>query len=387
MTADTKTPGRLDDILSDDRRWYVFGDERFIRVSTVLEHADKEGLRRWSAQLAAGAAIDDLPRLITATRTKACGNTWKRCQHDYRQRCSDCPCHACLPCVRKWMENRHYGEAARRADEGTRVHDVIEHWVLNGGDLISYEPDIAVYVDQFLTWVKDYGLTPDSWEMSEATVINRTHGYAGTLDTILRIHADATELAAKHVASVLGLPVSQVRGRSVSNIVDAKTREKEEAKLYPEHALQQTPYKRAEVVRLRDGREFPMPQTDAAVILQLRPDGYLFRPVVTDDETFAAFLSLLSFARWHMEFATASVSSRTFKVPAEPKPAKAAKTVAPAKRAPAKKAAPRKRLTTKLEDVPEPGRTPETRPTSAILASVARRHTPAMSPAGDEIPF
>lgn len=329
MSVDT-APGHLDHFLSKDKRFYVFGEgedqETLMRVSTALEHLDKEGLRRWAAGLATDAALDELPKLIKAIRTKDCGNTFKRHRHDdWRIKCVDCACGECRTCVRKWLANRHYYETSRRAEEGTRVHDVAEHWVLNGGVTPPHAEDIAIYVKQWLQWADDYGLTPDSWEMTEATVINRQYGYAGTLDGIITVHADATPLAADLVARVLALPLSQVAGKSARVIADAKSREKEEAQLYPEYSLQQTAYRNGEVVRLRDGREFPLPETDGAIIVQVRPDGYLCRPVATDDATFAAFLSVLSFAKWHLEFATASVSSRSFKVPKEP--AKPKKTV------------------------------------------------------------
>jgi hypothetical protein len=357
MSVDT-TPrtGPANAVTNDEgHRWYIFGEgdqeERYLSVTTALGLAgNPDGLIRWAAGLAADAAIDALPKLIRSTRIRECGNTYKRCQHDFRMRCTTCPCGECGPCVRKWVANRHYYESSRRAEEGKRAHNVQEWWALNNGELPTHEDDIAPYVKQFLQWVADYGLTPDDWEMSEATIINRTHGYAGTLDAIITIHADRTDLAARFVAMVLAQPLSQVTGKSVRTLVDTKTREKavdtkNPAKLYPEHALQQTGYRYGEVVRLRDGREEPMPLTDGAAILQIRPDGYLFRPVVTDDTTFRAFLSALNFAKWHFEFATKSISPRTFTVPKEPaapKPAKAAAT----KRAPAKKAAPKKRVTT-----------------------------------------
>lgn len=245
--------------------------------------------------------------------------------------------------------------------------------------------------------------------MAEATVINRQYGYAGTLDAIVTIRADRTELAAQFVGRVLGIPASQTAGKAARTLVDTKSREKEEAKLYPEHALQQAGYRNGEVVRLRDGREIPLPRTDGAAILQVRPDGYLFQPVVTDDSTFGAFLSVLAFAKWHLGSATASVSSRSFPLPKEPKPepkAQAAKAaIDPAtvivcerpRRAPAKKAAPRK---TVKAATPEPEAlipAPPARPLKAVAAeqSATLRSMVRMpegsvhpdSPYGDEVPF
>lgn len=338
MTTTTTRPGPANSITSEEgMRWYVFGEgdteERYVSVTTALGLVDKEGLRRWATLLSADAALDQLPRLIKATLTAECGNTWKRCTHDHRVTCSTCPCSNCLPCVRRWVANRHYYESRRRADEGARLHDVAEHWVLHDGEILAHDEDIAAYVKSWQEWIADYGLTPGSWEMTEATVISREYSYAGTLDGIVTVGSTASPAAAELVAKVYGLPLSAVvdEPRAVRLIVDFKTREKPEPRLYPEHALQQAAYRNAEVVRLPDGTEVPLPATDAAVIVQVRPDGYLCQPVVTDDRTFGAFLSELAYARWHFEYATASVSPLSFKVPAEPKPAKRATKAAATK--------------------------------------------------------
>lgn len=404
MTAGTLEHRGPANAISDEegRRWYVFGEgddaERFVSVTTALSVVQKEGLIRWATWESADAAFEELPKLARSLLRRECGNTYKRCQHDFRVRCVDCPCGECPTCMRKWIANRHYGITSRRAEEGTRVHDIVEHWVLNGGVVAPHGDDIAPYVAQFLAWVADYGLTPDAWEMAEATVINREYGYAGTLDAIVTFRADAGQLSAELVAKMLGITVSQATAehRAVTVIVDLKSREKEEAKLYPEYALQEAGYRNGQVVRLRDGREIPMPATDGAVIVQVRPDGYLCRPVIADDTTFGAFLAVLNLARWYFEHATASVSSRSFKVPKEPeapKPARAPRA-APAKKA----AAPRKsakRAGVAIQDVPEPTLpidAPAARPVksmSAIMQSVSRplADPDPDSPYGDDIPF
>lgn len=405
MSTDTRTPGHLDQMLSADRRYYQWGEgenlERYLRVSTALDLVGEgDGLMRWATGLSAEAALDVLPKLIRATRIKDCGRTHSRCGsgpngHDYRIRCTACPCTECAPCLQLWVANRHYYESSRRAEEGTRVHDVTEHWILTGGEIKPHDEDIAIYVKQWLGWVADYGLTPDSWEMSEATVVNRQYGYAGTLDGILTIRADATVLAADLVAKILQVPPSQTAGRTVKVIADLKSREKEEAKLFADMALQQTGYRNAETVRLRDGREFPLPPTDGAIIVQVRPDGYLCRPVASDDATFGAFLSALSYAKWHIDSATASVSSRTFKTPKEPPAPKPVKTVPAARKtAPRKatKAAPAK-ATEPEALIPAPPAKPlrETAlAQSAQLRSMTRQPAQTVhpdSPFQDNIPF
>lgn len=329
-------------------RWYPIGDDLFMSVTAGIGMVgDPLGLMMWSAGLAAKEALNELPRLIRATRLRECGRSYNRCQHEKKVRCERCPCNECPTCVVRWMSNRHFDESSRRANEGKRAHDVFEHWALHDGEILPHDDDIKPFVAAFLSWVSDYGITPADWEMAEATVVNRTQGYAGTLDVILTLYADRTEKARAAVAKILRLPKADASDRAVI-IVDYKSKEKE-ATARKEYALQEAAYKHAETVVLRDGTEVPMPKTDGAAILQVRSDGgYDFDPVLADEDTFNVFLAVLTAADWYLNGdATAAVSRRTFKA-ARPEPTKRdlvkaglepAEPKARARKAPAKKAA------------------------------------------------
>lgn len=318
--------GPANSATSDDGiRWYTFGEgtqaeERFLSVTSALKVINKEGLLRWATALSADAALDELPRLVRATRTLECGHTFNRCSHDPQVTCIDCPCQQCASCVRRYLANRHYYESRRRAEEGIAVHDVAEWWALHDGELPESDPDVAPYVASFQAWLADYALTPDSWLMAEGTVINRAEQYAGTLDGILTIAADASPAAAKLAARILGVPLSQTAGNTVTVIVDFKTREKNQARLYVEHALQLAAYRNAAVVRIKgaDQEEVALPDVDGAIVVQLRPDGYLCQPVVADELTYTAFLAVAAYARWMHEYGTAAISPRAFPIPVEP---------------------------------------------------------------------
>lgn len=336
----------------EGRRWYTFpGEERLLSVSTATGVIGSEGLVIWSANLAAAAAFVELPTIITSSRIKPCERTWNRCKHDdWRSRCERCPCGTCRTCVTKWLADRHHAESGRRSDEGTRTHDVIEWWALHNGEIRPHAQDIAPYVAAFLAFVAEYGLTPASFLVSECTVISRAHRYAGTTDGIIRFDARATPAAAELVARVLfaageyqefandrdALIAAVVRdSRTVDLVFDTKTQEKtrEKAKFYPDQALQDAGYRHAPVIRIKDTDvETAMPDTDGGLILQLRPDGFTPRLVVSDDATFEAFLHALELCRWLLERGTAAVSSRSFPLPPKKK--------APAKRAPRDAAAP-----------------------------------------------
>lgn len=334
--------------ITDDEtglRWYVFGDERFLSVTSAFHAIAKGGLVIWSATLAAENAFIELPTIVTASRKKPCERTSNRCKHDdWRIKCERCPCGECKACVTKWLADRHRVESRRRADEGTRTHDVIEWWVLHGGEIRGHDNDIRPYVAAFEAWVAEYGLTPDSFLFTEGTVINRADRFAGTTDGAIRFDSTATEASAKLVARVLrargeyahiktgaALVKAVVRdGRSVVLLVDWKTREKPEPRFYPEQALQLTGYRWSPMIRIKGTDvEVPMPDTDGGVIVQLRPDGATPRLAVTDERTYAAFLNALNLCRWFIEDGAAAVSSRSFSLerkddPAVPEPVKVA---------------------------------------------------------------
>lgn len=411
MSVDTTNrPGPPGAVTSSDgKRYYEFDDDttKYWSVTTALKVMAKDGLPPWAAGLAATAAFDELPKVLVASRKRACGNTWSQCRqgrgdnaHDWRITCSTCPCRECQPCVTRWLTERHITTRDRRADEGRRAHDWIENWVINDREIAPHKDDIAPFVRAFLAFVSAYGLTPDSWLFAEATVVNRADEYAGTTDGVIRFRARATEAAAQLVAMVLQQPVSVCVAQDlyVDLVVDFKTKDdppEKTVKFYDEVALQLTAYRFAPVVRIkRLGIEEPMPDTHGGLAVQLRPDMAIPRLCVVDEVTHGAFLHALGLYRWRIEFGTASVSSRTFKVPKEPvvpKPARAAK------RAPAKTARQKVRGVA-AADVPEPDMPPDA---GRTLHQVAAAQGSTMqrirdwqpqdphpdSPYGDSIPF
>jgi hypothetical protein len=134
---------------SDDGRWYIIDGQRLMSVTTAFNAIAKRGLVPWAGKLAAEQAFADLPTLVAASRRKPCERTRNRCQHDPDATCELCPCRVCRSACTKWIADRHLRETARRADEGTRVHDVAEWWSFHGEIKDHDEPDIAPYVKSF----------------------------------------------------------------------------------------------------------------------------------------------------------------------------------------------------------------------------------------------
>lgn len=321
-------------------RWYYFEPYgRLMSVTTAFRSIAKAGLVVWSAQLAAAAAFEELPTVVSASRRKPCGNTYSQCRrrdHDWKTTCAKCPCEKCRACVEHWLADRHKAESARRADEGSRTHNVIEWWSYHGV-VRDHDGDIVPYVQAFLAFVEEYGLTPDSFLMAEATVVNPADKYAGTTDGIIRFHAERSEAAAKLVARVLrargeyshiktakALVRAVIRDkRHVDLIVDWKTKKAlkdgQSPMFYPEQAMQVTGYLMAPIVHIKGTDQFvPMPDTDGGLIVQLRPDGVTPRLAVTDDVTYGAFLHALPLSIWLAEYGSRAVGAYTFPLDLKP---------------------------------------------------------------------
>lgn len=390
-----------------DQLWYIHPntDEHFLSVTSALETRAKEDLdHRWRPGLTAKAAINRLPELIRATITNPCGQTYGRCsrantrEHDWNVTCSMCPCKTCIPCLVKDLTYEHYRESKRATDRGSAVHDWIELWVRHQGDeqatwdfwrarcgttVKDIEPwaaQIRPYTESFRQFVDDHGLTAGSWAMSEGTVLNRAHMWGGTLDG--RIWFDAT-------ASKKSLELCERFGKERLLLsYDIKSREKEDASFHDDNALQLSAYRRGETVLLDDGSEEPLGPDDGAIVVQVRPDGYGLRPVVTDEATYTAFLGILAGARWAIEHGHASTLVRSFPrtplpgVSPEPKPRKRANTAGkpsatrPATNPAKSKSTPRKAVNASVPKPPAPVVAPHTSaprpaaPTTTVRAAV-----------------
>lgn len=275
--------------------------EKFDSVTTILDLMDKAALKQWASNLAADFVIEHLPQFTTAVIHPECGNTNNRChlKHGRDNRCERCPCGQCLPCWRRRAAYRHSFESSRRAEEGTEVHQAIHLWITTGGQVMSMTQPAKPYFESFLAWVQEYDLHPNGqpgqgdWEQLEITLLNRDHMYAGTSDGAVWIRRGRTAAADAVVDRIGGPNAEKVLVR-----VDYKTREKPDERLYNDMPMQGVAYERCTRAMLADGREFDPPTTHARAVLQLRPGAYSFKPMLTDDGTFEAFLGVLRAYRW-----------------------------------------------------------------------------------------
>lgn len=173
-----------------------------------------------------------------------------------------------------WLKQAPWRERDRKADVGTAVHAAAEAHVL-GKPMPQVADEARPYVDAFLRFLSDW---KPRYQLAEASVYNRTFRYAGTLDAIMDVD---------------GLDVKPTR-----LIVDYKTTG---SGVYPEAALQLAMYRNAEFVGMPDGTEAEMPAVDGSAVLWLRPDGYDFIPVVSDEAVFQSARYCIEVFRWAEE--------------------------------------------------------------------------------------
>lgn len=226
---------------------YVTPQGRFMSVTTILSNGiPKPALMHWAAIEAAQCAVDNIPELVRARGEQA----------RYE--------------LREWI--RHAAERKRdaAADLGTAIHGFLEAQIL-GQPTPDYTDEQQPFIDAFGRFLDDW---QPQYEATELTVANPEHGYAGTLDCILRIPGLSTDL----------LMGDYKTGKSV----------------YPEVGLQLAAYRRATVAWTRpEGTEVTPPPTSGAVVLHVRPEGmpggeprgYALREVDTSDDVFSRFLA------------------------------------------------------------------------------------------------
>jgi hypothetical protein len=258
-------PTGSDRIPKPSQGWYrdkVTGD-KLRRVTTILSQGSTKGdvLALWAANLVAETAFANLPALVNASLYP-----------DQQTAMYD------------WLRRAPLRKKDERADIGSAVHQIIEAEVLGqpiAPGLLD-DPEMAPYLHHFGRFVREWDVT---FEASEMVVGNRTAGYAGTLDYLLR---------SPLIAAEFDIPASTVL------MGDTKTGGELDGKgVYPEAALQMAAYRKAEVAWLRDGSTVPMPATHSTgVVLHLRPEGYRLIPVVCDDQVFAAFRIVQQAADW-----------------------------------------------------------------------------------------
>jgi len=259
VIQDITLDGPPNAITSDDGRTYVhpITGERFVSVTTALSIVAKPYLTRWYGKLSACEVLDNYSRLKELSRIPIC---------------EDEKCGSCIPCWIKWVSLAGNRERDAAGDCGSRVHHVAEHFAL-GGMILPHRPDVAPYIRQYLRFVERY---EPSYECAEITVLNREHGWAGTLDGVARFG-----WMPKRLRHLVGLPL----------LLDYKTNRHVDYLA----GYQVAAYRHGERVMLADGTELEMPEMHAetALSVQIRPRDYWVRAVDVTAGTYAKFIRVL----------------------------------------------------------------------------------------------
>lgn len=258
-------PTGTDRIPRPSQGWYrVPGtNTKLRRVTTILSQGSTKGdvLSIWAANLVAETAFAHLPQMVAASRLP-----------EQRTKMYD------------WLRRAPMRKKDERAEIGGAVHRLIEAKILGQpipAELMN-DPEMRPFSINFLRFVEEWQVT---FEASEMVVGSFEHGYAGTLDYLLR---------SPLIAAEFGIPADTVL------LGDTKTGGELDVKgVYPEAALQMAAYRRAEVAWLRDGTQVPMPAAHSrGVVLHLRPEGYRLIPIDCGDDVFAAFRITQQAAEW-----------------------------------------------------------------------------------------
>jgi len=219
------------------RRTYHWDGTEYPSVTSILGAVvAKPGLISWAAKVSAEAAVDAYIAGALSTAAIAEGK-------------------------RAPTAGRDAGGA-----RGSDVHRVLHHLGL-GIDLPSVGAAAEPYVASLCAWWETAKPEPVA---AEATVVSKSHGYAGTLDAIWAM-SDGRAL-------IVDCKTSNYRGR--------------------EEALQLAAYRYADVIAMPDGTELAMPAVDGAAILAVSPDGCELVDVAADDEAWAAFRAAVILATW-----------------------------------------------------------------------------------------
>lgn len=233
--------GRLDD--ADDRWYYDPTDPslRYESVTAILSSSTaKPWLTPWASKSAATFAVEHLELVA----------------------------HTLLDAGKEAAVRLISGAAARerdlKADRGTYVHDVLQalvmdwpipdlpaHLVTAVIDGAHVDPDAIT--EGVVNFLSDHHVQP---LMAEATVCNRTLGYAGTLDLV----AHLPRLRLPWVGPQTGL----------TGLLDCKSGASLDNTTPPQLAA----YSRAEEVWLPLGRIIRMPQVDFRAVLHVREGFY-----------------------------------------------------------------------------------------------------------------
>lgn len=220
-------------------------------VTSIIDMLPKPFLKPWAAKVVATYAIENLGQMVGLAL-----NGDKQGAIDYLKRSPD-------------------RDTQRAADIGSEAHDYFEA-MAKGESVGRVHPEMQPFIDHFDAFLQEY--TPD-FVFLEETVWSEAHDYAGSFDAFAMINGEAAFLDWKTTRSGV----------------------------HEEVALQLAAYRHADYIVRPDGSRVPMPKSDGAGVLHVRPEGWSFRPVKVTEDVFEHFLHLRETFRWEKELKQAVI--------------------------------------------------------------------------------
>lgn len=180
----------------------------------------------------------------------------------------------------KKMKGGRYEKRDEAANRGTQVHKLAERLI--AGERVTVPDGLVGYVQSCVGFLNDFDVRQ---VYVEAVVYSESHHHVGTLDLIADVLLpDMPEY--DHIAR-------QEDGYS-RGLLDWKT---SRSGIFGDVALQLAPYRHSEFLICENGEVIDMPEVDFTAGIHLRPDGYSFVPLLTDENVYRDFLYVKEVAR------------------------------------------------------------------------------------------
>lgn len=180
----------------------------------------------------------------------------------------------------KKIKGGRYEKRDAAANRGTQIHKMAERLI--AGERVTVPDALTGYVEACVAFLNDFDVRQIH---VEAVVYSETHGHVGTADLI----ADVLLPDMPEYDDIPRNDEGYSRG-----LFDWKSGR---SGIFGDVALQLAPYRHSEFLVLPGGEVIDMPPVDFTAGIHLRPDGYSFIPVVTDDSVYRDFLYVAQVAR------------------------------------------------------------------------------------------
>lgn len=218
-------------------------DEQWRSVTTILKAQNKPQLNKWKVNTVSSFAADNRESLAQMERDAA---------YDL-------------------IRSSQYTASSDSANMGNRVHGLLENLAL--GNSVIIPPELQHVATMWRELNEEFEIRTLH---AEATLINRTVGYAGSGDLIVMIR-----------------PRGSLSGWKRA-VIDAKSGKG----IYGSVALQLVAYAKAEFILSPDGSEEPMPPIHETYALHIRPRSWALKPMMYTREVWETFQALVKLDHW-----------------------------------------------------------------------------------------